>query len=55
MAFIDHPDGIGKIYVPDTNPVKKHPCPDCHDCQWCGDERCELCRKRPFCGGRKPS
>lgn len=23
---------------------KKHPCPDCTFCQWCGDDRCRLCR-----------
>ncbi len=23
---------------------KKHPCPDCSFCQWCGDDRCRLCR-----------
>ncbi len=25
--------------------AKKHPCPDCTFCQWCGDDRCELCLK----------
>ncbi len=24
---------------------KKHPCPDCHFCQWCSDSRCNLCRR----------
>jgi hypothetical protein len=24
-------------------PDKKHPCPDCRQCQWCSDERCGLC------------
>lgn len=24
-------------------PDKKHQCPDCSFCQWCGDERCRLC------------
>ncbi|MHB8707432.1 MAG: hypothetical protein ACYC9I_01005 [Desulfuromonadales bacterium] len=24
-------------------PEKKHPCPDCHQCQWCSDDRCRLC------------
>ncbi len=24
--------------------AKKHPCPDCHFCQWCADDRCGLCR-----------
>lgn len=22
---------------------KKHPCPDCIQCQWCSDDRCRLC------------
>lgn len=25
---------------------KKHPCPDCGHCQWCGDDRCRLCLGR---------
>jgi hypothetical protein len=24
---------------------KTHPCPDCHSCQWCSDDRCRLCLK----------
>ncbi len=24
---------------------KKHPCADCHHCQWCSDDRCHLCLK----------
>ena len=28
-------------------PLKKHPCPDCHFCQWCSEDRCRLCRKKP--------
>jgi hypothetical protein len=30
--------------------VKKHPCADCHFCQFCSDSRCSACqceRKRP--------
>ena len=23
--------------------AKKHPCPDCHACQFCSDDRCRLC------------
>lgn len=23
--------------------TKKHPCPDCLQCQWCSDTRCSLC------------
>ena len=30
--------------MPSEEPsVKKHPCPDCTFCQWCGDDRCRLC------------
>lgn len=28
--------------TPDA-PAKKHACPDCRHCQWCGDDRCRLC------------
>ncbi len=31
---------------------KKHPCPDCTHCQWCGDDRCRLCLGGK-CTGRK--
>ncbi len=26
--------------------AKKHPCPDCTFCQWCGDDRCRRCLDR---------
>jgi len=25
------------------DPEKKHPCPDCRQCQWCSEDRCRLC------------
>lgn len=28
---------------------KKHPCPDCKQCQWCSDERCRLCLRSGNC------
>lgn len=28
---------------------KKHPCPDCRQCQWCSDDRCRLCLKSGAC------
>ena len=28
---------------------KKHPCPDCHACQWCSEERCRICLKAGSC------
>jgi hypothetical protein len=27
----------------EADPAKKHPCPDCRQCQWCSDDRCRLC------------
>jgi hypothetical protein len=46
MAFIEKPGVIGKIFVPDkkSGATKKHPCPECHACQQCGDDRCRICR-----------
>ncbi|GAB7026847.1 hypothetical protein [Geotalea toluenoxydans] len=36
-----------------TNDIpKKHPCPDCHFCQWCSDDRCRMCRGKG-CGGKR--
>lgn len=26
---------------------KKHPCPDCRQCQWCSDTRCTVCLREP--------
>jgi D-arabinose 1-dehydrogenase-like Zn-dependent alcohol dehydrogenase len=34
---------------------RKHPCPDCRHCQWCGDDRCRLCRQSPAGAHRKLS
>ena len=31
-----------------ANP-QKHPCQDCTFCQWCGDDRCELCLRKGSC------
>ncbi len=48
MAWERVPGLAGKVYVPEPffEQPKKHPCPDCHACQMCGDDRCHLCRKR---------
>ena len=27
-----------------TQARKKHPCPDCRQCQGCSETRCQLCR-----------
>ena len=36
----------GKVYVPEEQPAdhKKHHCKDCHNCQMCSDDRCQVCR-----------
>jgi len=49
MGFKKLPDNCGMIYVPECiTGKKKHPCPDCFACQWCGNERCRACRgKQP--------
>mgnify|MGYP006901960248 CR=1 FL=1 len=44
MGFIRMKGVEGLVYVPeDTGRPKKHPCRDCFSCQWCSDNRCELC------------
>jgi len=46
MPFIELPGIKGKVFVPeDVSVEKKHNCPDCMNCQWCSDERCEACLK----------
>jgi hypothetical protein len=39
--------GLKLVFEP-GNPcdesAKKHPCPDCHFCQYCSDTRCQSCR-----------
>lgn len=27
-----------------TKQCKKHPCPDCRECQGCSETRCHVCR-----------
>jgi hypothetical protein len=40
--------GMENVYQPCAGVVegdsKKHPCPDCHFCQFCSDSRCHACR-----------
>lgn len=47
MPFIRLPGKKGLFFVPAPAPActKKHPCPDCHFCQNCGEERCRVCRR----------
>jgi hypothetical protein len=35
----------GKLFSPQDTGRKKHPCPDCLACAWCGDNRCEMCKE----------
>jgi hypothetical protein len=46
MPYERIPGVVGLIYVSpkEDNVSKKHPCPDCFVCQWCGDSRCASCR-----------
>jgi hypothetical protein len=45
MGFKKLPDNLGLIYVPECSiGKKKNPCPDCFSCQWCGNERCRVCK-----------
>jgi hypothetical protein len=57
MGFVRMKGVLGLVYVPDDDGgPKKHPCPDCHFCQWCSDNRCELCLEGKSCadaGGRE--
>jgi hypothetical protein len=47
MSFEKLPDNLGMIYIPDDSKMKnKNPCQDCFSCQWCGNERCRLCREK---------
>jgi hypothetical protein len=34
---------------------KKHPCPDCIHCQWCGNDRCRMCLGHSGAFGKKLS
>lgn len=49
--------GFKLVYDPggcNAGSVKKHPCPDCHFCQQCGDARCLSCRESRRSGDGKP-
>ena len=37
-------DEVGVGRCEHAHSQKKHPCRDCRFCQWCGDDRCHLCR-----------
>lgn len=53
MPFIKIEGFTGNIYVPEINQgKKKHQCKDCFSCQFCSDERCELCLKKRTCPKR---
>jgi hypothetical protein len=45
MAWVTVSGLEGKVYVPDdTRTQKKHPCTGCFSCQWCDENRCQVCR-----------
>jgi hypothetical protein len=55
MAFIRLKGVEGLVYVPEDDGVlKKHPCVDCYSCQWCSDNRCDLCLKAKLCKNAIP-
>lgn len=46
MPFIRLKGVDGWVFEPEMEGSdKKHPCPDCADCQWCSDSRCKICRR----------
>jgi hypothetical protein len=48
MKFVRISGFEGKIFIPEDNSksLKKHSCKDCMSCQYCSDERCNLCLKK---------
>jgi hypothetical protein len=46
MAFVCIAGVKGKAFAPDArrSSPKKHPCQNCFACQFCGDDRCTICR-----------
>jgi len=54
MPFQKLPDNLGMIYGPDCKTRKrKNPCQDRLSSQWCGNERCCLCRENGAWRGKK--
>ena len=46
MAFVKIKGFKGMMYIPEeSESPKKHPCADCFSCNFCSDERCDLCLK----------
>lgn len=44
MRFVRIKGVEGLVFEPDgAEAPRKHRCPDCHSCQWCGDDRCRTC------------
>ena len=45
MSFVSVPGLKGKVYVPEKpqEGLKKHPCKECYFCQFCSDDRCNVC------------
>jgi hypothetical protein len=54
MGFIRMEGVCGQVFVPEGSPEpKKHPCPDCFECQQCSDDRCRLCSDGDAGGGNR--
>ncbi|HOR45951.1 MAG TPA: hypothetical protein PK624_14270 [Spirochaetota bacterium] len=49
MSFVKIEGVKGMVFVPDSASPRKNNCPDCFSCQFCPDERCEVCIKRRNC------
>jgi hypothetical protein len=49
--------GLQQVYQPATGSTaeaKKHPCKDCHFCQFCSDARCCSCRGKQDGNAKAP-
>jgi hypothetical protein len=46
VAWVTVAGLAGKVYVPGDagQTQKKHPCSACFSCQWCDENRCQVCR-----------
>ncbi len=46
MAWVKFPGLAGNVYVPEDigQAQKKYPCKTCFTCQWCDENRCQVCR-----------
>jgi hypothetical protein len=50
--------GLQRVYEPAigrSGEAKKHPCKDCHFCQFCSDARCCSCRSKQDGNAKAPN